>query len=241
MQNKIQSKFQHFVARMLVRFKLIKKVPVDIEDVNQLISPQLPVSFEITIPGGDGELTILDVELSLDKNRDLISAQILCNFSVKVNRTIIYNTHLQLALDANLDYSKTSKTISPVDIKKKSLQLISDKYSVIKDTKTLITGFLPEPLKTVFATTLATTGLFLETMGISDMVKYLSLYLTGSKQRILNYHHLEIENKIISFAESGSLSYQLDESDFDEQLFAEYGEQVTIKNGQLLFIFHPGS
>ncbi len=232
------SVFQRFMTRMMIRFKTVRKVPVDIKDINEIISPQLPASFELTIPGGVGELSILDVDLALEKNSDSVSAELLCNFSVKVKTSTIYNNHLKLTLQAKPDYSAQNKTISLADIKINSMELVSDEYSVIKDTRTLITGFLPEPLKSIFASTLSASSGLLESIGISEMVKYLSLYLTGSKQRIIEYHHTEIENKIIKFAKSESFSYRLDEAVFEEQLFADFGKQVVIENGQLIFVFH---
>lgn len=239
MKYQIKSGFQYFIAKMLVRFKLIKNVPMEIEEINQIFLPQMPVSFEIPIPGGEGELSLLNVECSLNNSSDLITANLLCNFSVKINKTAIYNSHLMLILNSKIDYCRINKTISPIDLKIGSLELISDKYSMIKDTKKLITGFLPEPIKTIFNTTMLTTGVLLETVGVNEMVKYLTLYLTGSKQRILDYHQLDIENRIIKFAKSEAFAYHLDETDYDEQLFAELGEQVIIKDQQLLFVFHP--
>jgi len=239
-QTRIKSNFQYFIATFLVRWKFIRESSIEINEINQLISPQLPVSFEMVIPGGEGKLIILDVEIAPAESGDCITAQILCNFSVNINKNRIYNTHLHLELQAKSDYCKINKTISPSGIQVTAMQLIADQYSMIKDTRKLIATFLPEPMKTVFLTTLLTTGKLLETLGKNDIVKYLSLYLTGNKQRILDFHHKDIENNIINFAKSGSLSYQLDETDLDEKLFLNFGHQVQVVNEQLLFIFHPG-
>ena len=110
---------------------------------------------------------------------------------------------------------------------------------MIKDTPKTLASFLPEPFKTMFVTTMVTTGIVMDSFGKSELFRYLSLYLTGNMQRVLDFHHNDIEKIIINYAKSESFSYQLDESDFEEQLFAELGEQLTVENEQLMFIFHP--
>jgi len=234
----IQSNFQYFVASLLVRFKLLKKASVEITDIQKVITSHLPVSFDVPIPGGDGELNLLDITLCLN-NRDSVSAKILCNFSVKIKKSIIYNSHVQVDLDAKPDYCQSTKTISPTDFKVISLKLISDKHSVIKDTSKIIAGILPEPLKTMFITTLLSTGVVLDSIGISELARYLSLYLTGSKQRILDFHHLDIEKIIINYAKSESLAHHLDETDLEERLFAKYGVEMAVQNEHLYCFFDP--
>jgi len=239
MQYSIQSKFHYFIAKVLVRLKLITRVPMEFSDVNQMVSPQLPVTFDIPVSGGKGELTLLEVELSAGEKEGTILVQIITNFSVSMSNKQIYNSHLQLKLLITPDFNKLESTLSATDIKMLSMELISDRYSMIKDTPKTLAAFLPEPFKTMFVTTMVTTGMVMDSFGKSELFRYLSLYLTGNMQRVLDFHHNDIEKKIINYAKSESFSYQLDESDFEEQLFAELGEQLTVENKQLMFIFHP--
>ncbi|MCP4273872.1 MAG: hypothetical protein GY781_18270 [Gammaproteobacteria bacterium] len=239
MQYNIQSNFQYFVAKMLVRLKFISRVPMGFSAINEIVSPQLPMSFDIPVSGGKGELALLEVELSPGEPNGTILVKIIANFSVSMGKTQIYNSHLQLKLLTKPDYNKAKKTLAAADIKMISMELISDRYSMIKDTPKTLASLLPEPFKSMFVTTLVTTGLVMDTFGKSDLSRYLSLYLTGNMQRILDYHHNDIENIIINYAKSESFSYQLDETDFEEKFFAEFGEQVSVENKQLMFHFHP--
>ena len=207
--------------------------------VNQMVSPQLPVIFDIPVSGGKGELTLLEVELSAGEEEGTILVQIITNFSVSMGNKQIYNSHIQLKLLIKPDFNKLESTLSATDIKMLSMELISDRYSMIKDTPKTLASFLPEPFKTMFVTTMVTTGMVMDSFGKSELFRYLSLYLTGNMQRVLDFHHNDIEKIIINYAKSESFSYQLDESDFEEQLFAELGEQLTVENEQLMFIFHP--
>ncbi|MCP4412080.1 MAG: hypothetical protein GY808_05880 [Gammaproteobacteria bacterium] len=208
-------------------------------DVNEIVSPQLPMTFDIPVSGGKGELTLLEVELSSGEPEDRILVQIIANFSVSMGKTQIYNSHLQLKLLTKPDYNKAKKLLSAADIKMISMELISDRYSMIKDTPKTLASLLPEPFKSMFVTTLVTTGIVMDTFGKSDLTRYLSLYLTGNMQRILDFHHNDIEKIIINYAKSESLAYQLDETDLEEKFFAEFGEKVNIENKLLMFHFHP--
>ncbi len=212
---------------------------MDFSDVNEIVSPQLPMTFEIPVSGGKGELTLLEVELSPGDQEGTILVKIIANFSVSMGKTQIYNSHLQLKLLTRPEYNKAKKTLAAADIKMISMELISDRYSMIKDTPKTLASLLPEPFKKMFVTTLVTTGLVMDTFGKSDLSHYLSLYLTGNMQRILDFHHNDIEKIIINYTKSESFSYQLDESDLEEKFFAEFGELVSVENKQLMFHFHP--
>ena len=55
---------------------------------------------------------------------------------------------------------------------------------------------------------------------------------------------LEIESKqdiaqlVLAKVEQQDWRYLLDESDFEEQLFAEFGQEVVVENEHLVFKFH---
>lgn len=232
-----QSKLHRFLAKWFIRLKILKRSPFDFSDVNPEINTLLPTSFMIIIPGGSGELTIDEAKLNVDT--ETIVAEVLCHLKVIVARNTIYNAYIRLTLDGKLDYSKTDKIISPKDVRVLSTQLISDDRSMIKDTRKLIIDLLPEPIKTLFISTLVMSDSIVKTIGINEMAKYLSLYLSGSKQRILDYHHEEIETKIVDYLNSEAFNYELDDTIFEEQLFAQFGEEVIIEDGQVFFVFHP--
>jgi len=231
-------KFKQFVSRMLVKFKFIKQFPLDIDHINQLIPPLLPANFDIDIPGGTGELSILSVDLDILPTENVIHGDVLCNFSVSFNQTIIFNTHLKIQLTAKPHYLKNKKIIALNTVIVTSMSLITDKDSVLKNTKSLMGGFLPEPIKSIFNSTFSITEGVIAGLGGNELVSYLSLYLSGNTQKIFDYNRTEIENEIISYVGSEEFSYELDEDDFHEKLFADYGKQVAIEEGLIKMIFH---
>jgi hypothetical protein len=239
---KMKTRLQQFITRQLVRFKYVKQTPVDIEQIGQLVNKPLPETIELETPGGLGELTILGITLTIapcttSPAVDCIHAEVLCNFSVKVKDSLIYNTHLMLIIEAQPNYCKKSTTIGISEIKIAELQLISDQYSMIKDTTTLLNGLIPKPLNSIVSIALNSTKALLNTKTVNRVTKYLSLYTSGSKQMVIDYHRADIEKKFIELTQNNAMSYRLDESDFEEQLFAEFGEEIMVKNGRLFFVF----
>lgn len=233
-----KSRFQRLCAHLLVRFKYIKRVPFELNTVNQLVKQQLPQQLSMTIPGGTGELSILDSHFSVISDKSCLQVEVLCNFSVNVKKTVIYNTHLQLLLEVSPIYLPIDKMISLSNVKVVAVKLISDNYSVIKDTGNIIRSFLPKPLNSIINLTMSSTQMILNHKTINSVTQYLSLYSSGSKQIILDYHRADIEKKIIDIAKSKVMQYQLNESIFEEKLFSQYGKKISIEDNQLYFDFY---
>jgi hypothetical protein len=246
----VKVQLQEFVTRLLVRFKRVKKAPVEIEDINQLINSWLPENFDIDTPGGISELSILSVKLTIapassessnhslsDDVKECIHAELFCNFSVNVNRSIVFNTHLKLFLQAVPIYYPSIKSIGIVEPKVIKLDLIADKNSFIKDSSTLANALLPSPLKDLFNVTLTTTKSIFGVDVMNAATKYLSLYNSGNQQRVIDYHRADIENKIIEITSDKEMSYKMDDDDFEEKLFADFGKEIIIENGRLYFVF----
>jgi len=235
-------RLQQFFTRLLVRFNRVKRSPVDIEEINQLVNKPLPEVLELETPSGIGELTILGVTLTIapcssNQKTDCIHAEVLCNFSVKVKDSLIYNTHLMLIIETLPNYCKETKTIGITETKIAELQLISDQYSMIKDTTTLLNGLISKPLNSIVSIALSSTKALSNTKTVNRATKYLSLYTSGSKQMVIDYHRADIESKIIELTKDNAMSYEMDETDFEEKLFADYGKKITVEDGQLYFVF----
>jgi len=225
----------------MVRFNRVKRVAVEIKEINDIVSEPLPQDFPLVTPGGEGKLSILGITLSIPSSsespNDVVNAEVLCNFCVTVKKSIIYNTHLMLMIEAKPDYSKQNKTINIKDIKINHLELISDQYSVIKDTRHLMGGIIPDTLQPLVDLTLFSAKTLLKNKTVSSFTQYLSLYTSGSKQKVLDYHRADIENKIIELSQDDEMAYQLNQSVFEEKLFADFGNKIVIEDGQLFFVF----
>ena len=237
-ESNIKTWWRNFSARLAIRFGFLKKESIETDEINQIINDQLPLEFEIPTPGGDGKLILLGVSFVVDPIKNCIHAELLCNFSVDVKQRLIYNTHLQLTVETGLLFDYETKTIGANDISITELNLISDKYSIMKDATSLISGFLPNTVKSIVNLTLTSTQALLNSKKINAATQYLLLYSSGSKQKIIDYHKSTIETKVRQLIDSPEYRYQLDESNFEENLFARYGKRVSIENGQIYFVFN---
>jgi hypothetical protein len=84
-------------------------------------------------------------------------------------------------------------------------------------------------MKTAFSIMTGTTA--------SEANSYLQVYLSGSKQKVLDYHKPQIESTIVALAAGGGMQYSLDVNDFEEGLFIQYGKKVVVEQGHLRFKF----
>jgi len=228
------------ITRLLVRFGQVKSAPVELSEIDEMINNWLPEKFEIAISGGDSELEILNIKLDIfdvTENQQRLKVILFCNFKVKMNGSVIFNTHLNAEINADPDYSVESKSVGVINAELIKIDLINDKDSFIKDASNLANGILPTPLKDLFNIALASsTAIFGEEV-VSGMTRYLSIYNSGSQQKIIDYHHQDIENKIIDISNDSEMRYVMDEAEFEEKLFADYGKKITLENNQLLFYF----
>ncbi|MFT6733138.1 MAG: hypothetical protein ACJAS9_001323 [Polaribacter sp.] len=236
----ISQKIRELITRLLVRFGQVKSAPVKLSEIELMINNWLPEIFEIEIAGGDAELEILNIDLNVckvQKTQQNLKAVLFCNFKVKNNNSVIFNTHLNIEINAEPDYFCEYKSIGVTNAKLVKIDLINDKDSFIKDVSNLANGFLPTPLKGIFNIAMASSTALLGEEVVSGMTRYLSIYNSGNQQKIIDYHHKDIENKIIDISNDREMRYLLDESDFEEKLFYDYGKKIKVENDQLLFYF----
>jgi len=239
----IKKQWQEFITRLLVRFGYIKQSPIDLNDITQLVNSQLPEQFKITIPGGDGELTVKEIDSEILSQKQWLQIELMCDFSTSIKKMVLYKTHLQLILEGSPHFNKVDKTIGLKNVKVSQINLISDQYSFLKDTSLLISQLVPGPIKSILSATVASTMAVLDSTipgskSVNDVTRYLNLYSKGSKQLVIDYHRDEIEGKIIQLMEGDSMKYLLDENVFEEKLFAEFGTDIVIEKGQALFVFN---
>lgn len=238
----IKIRMKHFITRSLVKINYIKKSPADLNEIIKHINCQLPLQIAISIPGGIGNITVKTIQSNIINLEKCLNIEVYCDFIISVTQTTIYTTHFKLYIEAIPEYNIQNKSIGLSDVKVTSLKLISDDYSVLKDTSLLLSSLLPKPLKSIFNATLSATMAMLDSTplvnkSMDEMVKYLSLYSSGSKQLIIDYHRDEIEKNIMKLMQNKSMQYSLNEDIFEEKLFADFGKKIIIENGKVLFGF----
>ena len=228
-----------YLIELCIRFKWLKKSSYSANELNQLLFADFPQDIHFPIPKGQGQLTLMQAELTLPTAQSHIHFSFLSSFTVDVLSNRIYQAHLTINVSASPYYSVQDSTLYMRDIKLNKVELISDEYALIKDTSNLLTKLMPSPVKGIISATLGTTLGLLNDSVIGELQQYLNIYIAGNKQRIIDYHQADLERAIIHYARQGKLEYKMDENDFEEALFARWGKQVKVENGQLDFILHP--
>jgi hypothetical protein len=212
-------------------------VDYSVHDISQLIQPHLPISLPITVPKGDGRFTISKVNISMPFHSDYIQGEVLGSIEVTYLANPIYRAHVVLVVQANPEYDDTTKNILLTDIRITDIHMLNDEYSILKDTSSLISQFVPSPVLSMVTGTMKTAFSIMTGTTASEANRYLQVYLSGSKQKVLDYHKPQIENLIVELAASEDMQYSLDINDFEESLFMQYGKEVKVEQGNLRFKF----
>ena len=208
-----------------------------VEDISQLIEPHLPTSFPITVPRGDGRFTLSQAKITMPFNSNYIQGELLGGIEVTYLGNPIYRAHVILVVQAKPYYDINTKNVLLTDISITDIQMLNDEYAILKDTTHLISLFVPSPVLSMVAGTMKTAFNIMTGTTAKEAQSYLQVYLSGSKQKVLEYHKPQIESIIVKLAASEDMQYSLDSNDFEEGLFIQYGKKVVVEKGHLRFKF----
>ncbi|GAC17715.1 hypothetical protein [Paraglaciecola arctica] len=233
----IKTSFRLLLAKCLIRFKRLKHVDYSVEDISQLIEPHLPISFPISVPRGDGRFTLSQAKITMPYNGNYIQAELLGGIEVTYLGNPIYRAHVILVVRAKPHYEHNTKNVLLTEISITDIHMLNDEYAILKDTSNLISLFVPSPVLSMVAGTMKTAFNIMTGTTASEANRYLQVYLSGSKQKVLDYHKPQIENIIIELAASEDMQYSLDKTNFEEGLFIQYGKKVVVEEGHLRFKF----
>ncbi|WP_147302310.1 hypothetical protein [Thalassotalea euphylliae] len=230
--------FTRLAIKLAMRFKWLKAARYSQDELNELLAANFPQTIPLPIANSQGELTILNAELTMPLAQDKLHIQLLCAMNISVAQRDIYRAHL-VATGSVLPYFDTEERVIRIrDMQLAEIRLVNDDYAFIGSTTDLVTLFMPKPFKYLLLSTVKLTFSLLKGVVPNDLLNYLTLYSSGSKQRVLDYHKPEIENTLVDKVEQEDWFYELDESDFEEQIFAEYGQHIAVEDGHLVFKFY---
>jgi hypothetical protein len=212
-------------------------VDYSVEDISRLIEPHLPTSFPISVPRGEGHFTLSKAKITMPYNTNFIQAELLGGIKVTYLGNPIYRAHVILVVQAKPHYEPTTKNVLLTEISITDIHMLNDEYAILKDTSNLINLFVPSPVLSMVAGTMKTAFNIMTGTTASEANSYLQVYLSGSKQKVLDYHKPQIENIIIELAASEDMQYSLDIDNFEEGLFIQFGKKVVVEEGHLRFKF----
>ncbi|MDP7592573.1 MAG: hypothetical protein QF552_07730 [Litorilituus sp.] len=236
--SKLKAWLTGFFAKLAIRSKWIKEASYSPEELNEMLATSFPQTLPVPMINSEGTLTLLNAELSMPLEQDTLHIQLFCAFKISVAGHDIYRAHLTVCGTVLPYYAVTEKVIRIKNMTLTELRLINDDYAFIGSSTELATLFMPKAFKYLLLSSMQLTLSVLKGAVPNSLLNYLNLYASGSKQKVLDYHHSDIEHLIIKKVEQEDWFYPLDESDFEEQLFAQFGQTIAVENGRLLFKFH---
>lgn len=232
-----KERIKRWLVKFLIKTRRIKSVSFSADELNDMLANNLPETLNFPVPGSKGELEIQSAKLSMPENVNRLDVILFCAMRIDTMANPIYRAHLKIFGAVTPSFDKPRRVIHLKDPKVTEIAIIQDEYALLKDTKQLISMLLPSPIKSVLDVTMKTTLNLLSAGSYKEVQSYLSLYLHGSKQRILDYHRPEIEQQVMDAISRGDLDYALDETILEERIFAELGNDVVVRDGALHFVF----
>ena len=230
-------KLRVFAAKILIKLGKLTHVDYSATELKQAVDTYLPQSFPIDVPVSQGELNLFDADISMPRSGQAIVITLLGSVVIGPKSKPIYRAHVTIDLQAFPTYVAESNTVKLKQLLVSDVKMINDEYAIVEDSKDLLSLVVPVPFQNLLSGTMK-SAFGLLTAGGSDFANdYLKLYLSGSKQRILDYHRPQIEALVSEYATNDTLQYTLDEDEVEEYLFCLYGREVAVEEGQLRFKF----
>lgn len=232
-----RTRMRILLAKILIKLGKLTHSDYTEEELNALLTDVFPQTFKIDVPRGEGTLTLLEGEIKMPFEADALEVQLLGALLIEYMGNPIYRAHLVILIEAEPGYDEQTKSVLAADLRVKDIYFINDEYALLKDTQSLLDNLVPRPVRSLVSDTMKSALGMLTAGGSDTAMNYLRLYLSGSKQRILDYHRPQVEAKLMELAEDGDLTYALDDDDWQEYLFRRYGKTVVVENGCLRFKF----
>lgn len=226
-------------AKLAIRFKWIKQEVYTADELNELLATNFPQTIPLDLSTSDGELILLNAELSMPLAQDQLHIQLYSGFRLMVAGQDIYRAHIVVTGTVTPYYVVDEKSIRIKDMRISDIRLVNDDYAFISSTTDIVTLFMPKAFKYLLLGTVQLTLSVLKGIVPAYLLNYLMLFTHGSKQKVLDYHRADIERLVLKEVEQEDWQYILDETDFEQQLFAELGQEIVVENGQLVFKFYP--
>lgn len=223
------------LAKWLVRLGKLTHVDYTVDELNQLLATHFPQSFKVDVPVGNGHFTLLDGQLSIPRLSSVIHVDLFCALDIDALGNPLYRAHVAIQLAITPRYDTQLKRLSIDAMKLSTLRLVKDEYALLNDSKQLLNVIIPKGMQSMLAGTFK-SALGIVTVGSADLASdYLRMYLSGNKQKILDYHRPQIARLIEELKQDPEFVYEMNQHDWQENLFRQYGYSVTVENKCLRF------
>ena len=230
-----KDKCKVYLAQWLVKWGKLTHDDFTKSELHDLVKGSFPYSFTFDIPMGTGTVTVLEGNITLDSESNRIGLQCLAALNIVVATTTIYRAHVVFTVSASPYYDKNMSTLYLTGVATDSVTLVNDDYALIKDTQFLMSRLFPKSVNSLLGGSLK-SALSMFSAGTSDLAAdYLKVYLSGSKQAVLDYHIPHINNAIKKQIKQEDLSHTMRHDHWREVLFSKAGQNVRVEDDVLRF------
>lgn len=229
--NKLQHKLIRAVFKLSVRIGRSRYHAIEIGELNQFLTHHLPIKHTFSVPVGSGELDIQRAHFSLKKNKLIIKAH--CDLIVKSMNMSLYQASITITISGQLAFSDNNLYIRIANPRLKAVELENDRYPITHTTTNWISAVFNRNPATSVISGVEQTLNFLSGQTYDEAKRYLSLYINGNKQKVLDYHRGDIQESIEEMLTYPSNWYRLDPDNFEENLLIEYGRTIRVEQGQI--------
>lgn len=230
-------KLRFLMAKLLIRTGRLKQVKYDADYLKPLIADVLPHRETFEVPGGIAALTVMSVDIAIGKdNAAGLELKLLCAMEITSLDRQLYRAHINANIKALPFYHQASKSIRISEGSVAKLSLIDDEYLMINTPKDLLKSLTPNIFKSLLGATIDTAMAVMSEL-TPPVKEYLDVFTQLNKQKVLDFHRPQIQSLITELIEQGDICYQLAPDDFEERLFALFGQQLDIENNHLVFKF----
>jgi hypothetical protein len=234
----LYKKVQDWAARSLIRSKRIKEIRYTANQLNEMIVASLPYSEPFDVPGGEATLVVMTAEVEVGKdNKEGLTIKLTCSLDISSLSRQLYRAHLDVVIKAVPYYNKDQKTIRLKESSLSKLTLVNDEYLLIKSTNDIVKSLTPNILKGIVSVTIGSAIGVMSEVATPAVKQYLAVFTEANKQNVLDFHRPQIGKMVTGLFENGDIAYRLEESDFEEKIFADLGQKIDVDEHQLVFKF----
>lgn len=232
------TKWQDWAARTLIRANKLKEVRYSAQMLNEMIVENLPHSETFEVPGGQATFVVMTAQVSVGKdNAEGLRLKLLCSLDISTLGRQLYRAHLNVNLKALPYFHKATKSIRISQSAVTELSLVNDEYLLIKSSNDIVKSLTPNILKGIVNVTIGSAINVMSEVATPAVKEYLNVFTEANKQKVLDFHRPQLEKRISAVIESGNIEYQLQESDFEEKIFADLGRKIDVDQHELVFKF----
>lgn len=204
---------------------------IDLDLLNQFITEQLPIKQSIDVPVGEGELLVSQANVKVTGNKLSITAH--CYLNIHTMNTSLYQASIKITISGDLGFCQNNQFIQLQAPQLETLELEDDHYPIATNTTSWVSRVLSGDTTSRMFSGFENTLSFISGQTYDEAKRYLSIYINGNKQKILDYHRPDIQLALESLFSEPEHCYKLDPDNFEESLLIEHGRSIKAEQGQL--------